>query len=170
MESKLKDVLVYALLRCKDNKLITKKRLEVLIYLADWKNAYDTGKQITDIKWKLSNKIIESGKIFEILENEKNIFMFYKNNYNNICPALINEAYVIKNLSIRELENIEFAVEETKDLSFSAFAKKAYSTYPITLANSKKEIELDLTEAAKTYRKYLEEKYRKEKDNLVPTV
>lgn len=79
MSNKLKDIIIYFCKHYPYPQELTIRKMERLIYLADWKSVLKCGKQITDIQWKRGHYAIEGDKYqklitkirLKMLENNK---------------------------------------------------------------------------------------------------
>lgn len=151
------DIILYILKFYPHKDELSNARLTKMIYLADWRSAYDYGKQITNIEWYFDNygpfvhdveKTIEehSDKIATVLT--RNIFGKKK-----ILYKLIDA-----NTNITLPQNVDQIVSTiidlTKGLYWDQFINFVYSTYPIV--TSERYTYLNLVGKAKSYKKQLE--------------
>lgn len=151
------DIILYILKFYPHKDELSNARLTKMIYLADWRSAYDYGKQITNIEWYFDNygpfvhdveKTIEehSDKIATVLT--RNIFGKKK-----ILYKLI-DANTNINLPKNVDQVVSTIIDLTKDLYWDQFINFVYSTYPIV--TSERYTYLNLVGKAESYKKQLE--------------
>jgi len=147
----VKDVLAYMLNRYRGET--SNARVTKMVYLTDWRHSLLYGRQVTDIEWYFDNygpfvwTVIEAARenpdLFEI-EATQTVFGNSKN-----VLRLRNKQYKPQ-LGDSERAAVDFVVDATKDLTFDAFIKLVYSTYPIM--KSDRYESLDLPALAREYK------------------
>jgi len=155
----LKDVMAYLIKHYPGNMQheLSNARLTKMVYLADWHQAINFGRQITDIKWYFDNY----GPFVHDIEREasKNNDVFCVDLGSNMYGqpkkmiTLRNDGCEI-NLSEEERRSLDHIISVSKKLYWDDFIKVVYSTHPI--ASSERYSVLDLLEKAQEYKKLKE--------------
>ena len=152
MSEKLKDVMAYLIKGHPDwSNGLTDTRLNNLVYLADWHQAVEYGRQITNIKWYFSkhadsglyvydikDTATDHGVLFAIEEGESRYFSLKDKSFQ---PQLSDEAR----------KTLDLVIEEVKGLSPDDFRKHVNETYPVQ-SSFKPQQPVDLVEKAKEYK------------------
>lgn len=131
--------LIVKILDFYDNKKeISLHKLVFIIYLCDWKNSIEYGKQITEIKWKhfqgdFADTIAKSFKIGEVSNNK---FSFENTDENIFTNEELTSIKMISDLSLK--------------LSTEEFVKLVFSTFPMMI--KEKDSVLDLPDLASQYK------------------
>lgn len=154
MTNNLKDVIFHLLKHYPNKEDSSNARITKMVYLSDWHQAINYGRQITDIKWyfdtlgpyvnDVKNEVINHSNLFEI----KHISTSFGQNKKLL--SIKDKAYE-PNLLKNQIDSIEHVIKVTKQLNWSGFIKLVYSTYPIF--TSEKYSFLDLIQKAKEYSK-----------------
>jgi len=148
----LKDVLAYLVKNYPIRSELSNARLTKMVYLADWHQAINRGRQITDINWYFDNfgpfvKDVEETAIANpdlfLVETAHNMYGQPKKQFD-----LIDENYVPQ-VSEHERASLDHIINVTRPLYWREFIKLVYSTHPI--ASSQRYSYLDLAEKAKEY-------------------
>ncbi len=159
---KLIDIILYILKNYPHKNELSNARLTKMIYLIDWRSAFDNGKQITNIKWYFDNygpfvhdveeEIVNHPELIHIVET-KNIFGKRKKLYRLVDDNV--------KLSIpTDIENIiNTTISVTKGFYWQQFINFIYSTYPIV--TSERYTYLNLIEKAKAYKKQIQDETEK---------
>ncbi len=159
---KLIDIILYILKNYPHKNELSNARLTKMIYLIDWRSAFDNGKQITNIKWYFDNygpfvhdveeEIVNHPELIHIVET-KNIFGKRKKLYRLVDDNI--------KLSIpTDIENIiNTTISVTKGFYWQQFINFIYSTYPIV--TSERYTYLNLIEKAKAYKKQIQDETEK---------
>ncbi|HAU0969463.1 TPA: DUF4065 domain-containing protein [Legionella pneumophila] len=150
--TKLKDVIAYILKNYPMKEELSNARVTKIIFLADWHQAINHGKQISNIKWvfdnygpfvwDIHNEAIKNKDLFDIQEKVN----MYGQKKNVIC--LKNSSYDPE-ISNMEKESIDHVLNVTKKLYWDDFIKLVYSTYPVM--SSERYSTLDLISKAQEY-------------------
>ena len=151
------DIISYILKNYPYKGELSNARLTKMIYLIDWRSAFDYGEQVTSINWYFDNygpfvhdiedvishnpDIIEQITTRTIYGSKKNLFI------------LRNEKMQINLLPENVTSTIDLIIEKTKGLYWQQFINFVYSTYPII--TSERYTHLNLVEKAENYRKEL---------------
>lgn len=155
-DGKLHDVIAYFCANYPFPDELSKARLTKMVYLADWRMAIDSGRQITDIEWVFNHygpyvRVIErvavSSPDFEV-ESGTNVFGAPKE------TIRVREGVNWPSLIAEEQEALDFVIEATEQLTFADFLSLVYSTYPVK--TSAKYEHLDLPSLASQYMDSLE--------------
>ena len=83
---KLIDIILYILKNYPHKNELSNARLTKMIYLIDWRSAFDNGKQITNIKWYFDNYGSFVHDVEEEIVNHQELIQkkgFYYNLYNS---------------------------------------------------------------------------------------
>ncbi len=159
---KLIDIILYILKNYPHKNELSNARLTKMIYLIDWRSAFDNGKQITNIKWYFDNygpfvhdveeEIVNHPELIHIVET-KNIFGKRKKLYRLVDDNV--------KLSIpTDIEKIiNTTISVTKGFYWQQFINFIYSTYPIV--TSERYTYLNLIEKAKAYKKQIQDETEK---------
>ncbi len=157
----LKDIIAYVCKTYPSNLQdeLSNARVTKMIYLADWRQAIEHGRQISDIDWFFDNygpyvddvrkEVAENNSIFD-LQHVQNMYGQPKNliklKDKNYAPSLSDD----------QKKSIDHVIEMTKKMYWDTFIKLVYSTYPIT--SSERYSHLNLLEKASEYKAQKEEK------------
>lgn len=151
------NIVAYILKNYPNKKDLSKARVTKMVYLVDWRAAFDLGSQATDIQWYFDNcgpfvytinDMVEEMSIFEKIRTNN----FYGND--KTIYKLVDQDYII-NLSDELIKIIDTVIEKTKNMSWTSFINFIYSTYPIVTSN--RYTHLNLVEKAQQYKIELEE-------------
>lgn len=149
---KLKEIIAYILKQYPLNNELSNARVTKLIYLADWHQAIQHGRQISSIHWyfdnygpyvlDVQNKVSECSDLFSqkntvnMFGSPKTVFILQKPEYE---PTLEDQ----------EKASINHVITQTSKLNWGDFINLVYSTYPII--SSERYSHLDLVEKAEEY-------------------
>ncbi len=150
----LKDILYYTIANYPELSHLSKARVTKLVYLADWKHSIDQGRQISSIHWFFDNYGPFVDDVYETIKKHQDLFKIDQTStrFGNpkVAFSLRGENYDPQ-LPDTAKKAIEHVIANTNRLSFEAFIKLVYSTYPIV--SSDKYSMLDLPSQAREYRK-----------------
>lgn len=156
---KLIDIIYYILKKYPHKNELSNARLTKMIYLLDWRSAFDYGEQITSINWYFDNygpfvhdieeAINDNPEKIKKIET-KTIYGTPKNMF-----ILKDENIKLDNLSKNTTSTIDIIIERTKKMYWKDFINFVYSTYPIV--TSERYTFLNLVQKAKEYHKELAE-------------
>lgn len=149
--SKLADVMAYLMER--QDGAQSNARLTKMVYLADWHQAINHGKQITPIKWYFDNygpfvwdvykESAAHPDLFAVKE-EENVFGQVKKFIRlKSKPSRLD-------LTADEKKSLDHVIDNTSHLSWDYFIRLVYSTYPIV--SSDRYSQLDLLKKAAEYK------------------
>lgn len=152
----IKDALAYVLKHYPNNMRheLSNARVTKMLYLADWHQAINHGKQITDISWFFDNYGPYVNDVKSTAESNPDVFSVTSTNnmygQPKIMISLTENNY---EAIIPEIERASFdhVIHETQKMYWDSFIKLVYSTYPIT--SSDRYSTLDLVEKAAEYKK-----------------
>lgn len=155
----LVDIISYILKYYPHKKELSNARLTKMIYLIDWRSAFDCGKTVTDIHWYFDNYGPFVHDIEETINDNLNIIQPI---YTNTIYGTKKKLFILKNDNIH-LENIpqnvqnmiDIIIEKTKGLYWQQFINFVYSTYPIV--TSERYTYLNLVQKAIQYKQELSE-------------
>ena len=150
------DIILYILKYYPHKEELSNARLTKMVYLADWRSAFDNGVQITNINWYFDNYGPFVHDIEDTIENNSNLIqkvitrnMFGKK---KILYKFVNEKQTIELPSNVE-DVINATIEATKGLYWQQFINFIYSTYPIV--TSERYTHLNLVKKAEAYKKQI---------------
>lgn len=142
MKNKIHDIISKILTFYKSEKEISLQKIVFLIYLCDWKNSIEHGRQMTDIEWKYLDSEFSKKIIAAFNEVRTREGFEFKSNY--------------ANLSETELQVIDFIGTLSLKLNTEDFIKLVFSTYPMIRKEKYKSLNLpDLAEDYKSNYAYL---------------
>ena len=151
--AKLADVMTYFCLKYPHKDELSKARLTKMIYLADWRMALDSSRQITNLTWTFNHygpyleairdAALNNPALFD-LKSEVNMYGSPKE------TIVLHPGVAVPNLTDNERKSLDHVIESTKSLNWNQFIKFVYSTYPIV--TQPRYVPLDLVELASTYR------------------
>lgn len=153
------DIISYILKYYPHKNELSNARLTKMIYLIDWRSAFDCGKTVTTINWYFDNYGPFVHDIEETINGNLNIIQPI---YTNTIYGTKKKLFMLKNDNIC-LENIpqnvkniiDIIIEKTKGLYWQQFINFVYSTYPI--ATSERYTYLNLVQKAIQYKQELSE-------------
>lgn len=150
--AELHDVMAYIIQNYPTKHELSNARLTKMVYLADWKQAISTGRQISPIHWYFDNfgpfvRDVETTAAFrdDLFATDLGSNMY----------GQPKKSFTMKDLGYRpkldssEQAAIDHIIEVTKRLYWNDFIKLVYSTHPI--ASSERYSYLDLAQKAKEY-------------------
>lgn len=152
----LVNIVAYILKNYPDKNDLSKARVTKMVYLVDWRAAFDLGSQATNIQWYFDNY---GPFVYTVNDMVNDMSIFGKIKTNNLYGSsktlykLVDQSYVI-NLCDDLTKIIDTVIEKTKDMSWTTFINFIYSTYPIVTSN--RYTNLNLIEKAEQYKKELE--------------
>ena len=151
------DIISYILKKYPHKNELSNARLTKMVYLIDWRSAFDYGEQITNINWYFDNYGPFVHDIEEAIDSnpdrikkletrtmygtKKTMFILKDDNVN------------LDNLSENITSTIDIIIERTKKLYWKDFINFVYSTYPIV--TSERYTFLNLVQKAEEYHKEL---------------
>ena len=154
MSNDLKDVIIYLIKHYPDSmkEELSNARLTKMVYLSDWHQAINYGRQITNIEWYFDNygpfvhdikdTAVRHHDIFSI-EDSQNMFGAPKRVYSLI------DATFQANVDDEAKESLDHIIEVTQNLYWTDFIKLVYATHPVL--SSERYSSLDLVKKAEEY-------------------
>lgn len=150
--TKLKDIIAYVIANYPAKDELSNARVTKMVFLADWHQAINYKKQISEIEWVFDNYGPFVWDIHNEAKNNSDIFSIKEtiNIYGQRKTVfqIKDETYEPK-LSEEERQSIDHVINNTKQLNWNAFIKLVYSTYPIM--SSERYSKLDLIQKADEY-------------------
>lgn len=131
---------------------LSKARLTKMVYLADWKLAITEGRQMSSIPWKFNHygpyvddviNLARSDARFGVISDET-IFGTPKD------VISLRSDFQPTTLSDEDIAALQHVIDKTSKLTWDAFIRLVYSTYPVLV--SERHSELDLVDLARRYR------------------
>lgn len=151
----LKDILSYILNNYPQHMRdeLSNARITKMIYLADWHQAINHGKQLTNIRWYFDNYGPYVDDIRSAAESAPELFKVINTNnmygQPKIMISSIDDEYVPQ-LSSNAIKSLDHVIQETQKMYWAGFIKLVYSTYPIV--TSDRYSYLDLVSKAAEYK------------------
>ncbi|MGA4634548.1 Panacea domain-containing protein [Pseudomonas solani] len=132
---------------------LSKARLTKLVYLADWTSSLADRSQLTNIRWLFNHygpyvedvmDAVRSSPYFRV-HNTQNNFGSDKQ-----TVSFYGDPSDIE-LSPRDMQILDYVINQTKTMYFKDFIDYVYSTYPVT--SNERYSQLDLVQLADQYRR-----------------
>ena len=153
------DIISYILKYYPVKSELSNARLTKMIYLVDWRSAFDYGEQITDINWYFDNYGPFVHDVEDTINNNtdliKRVDTYNMYGTKKTMFVLKNENICFDNISENIKSTIDLIIEVTKGLYWQEFINFVYSTYPIV--TSERYTYLNLVQKAIEYRQELSE-------------
>lgn len=150
----LKDVIAYIIKSYPNENELSNARITKIVYLADWHQAINHQKQITNINWYFDSWGPFVWDIKNEVENNPDLFESEDtgNSTSNrkIMISLKNKDF-IPNVDDDAKQSINHIIDVTHKLNWDQFIRLIYSTHPI--ASSSRYTQLDLLKKAEEYAK-----------------
>lgn len=151
----LQDVMAYIIKNYPDSigHELSNARLTKMVYLADWHQALNEGRQITNINWYFDNFGPFVRDIEETAGQNEHLFSvdLGSNMYGQVKKTFaLRDARYEPRLTAAERRSLDHIIDVTRKLYWAPFIKLVYSTHPI--ASSQRYSYLDLVEKAREYR------------------
>lgn len=130
----LKELIEYIISNYPQPTELSKPRLVKLIYLIDWKNSIDYGKQVTNIKWYFNHYGPYVEDVINLMKNDTETFevISYENPYSGgITDKFKLKKSVRPNLDSNTLKSADFIIKNTFRMNWSQFISLVYSSYPV---------------------------------------
>lgn len=146
----LKDAMAYVCSKYPGSDL-SKAKLAKILYLADWKSAIEGRPQITPVVWKFNHygpyvtDVIDTAR-----ENDEFSLSTEWTLFGNRKTIVKYHGAEPNSLTDNERATIDEIVKRVAHLSFEAFLKLVYSTYPVVVSD--RGSTLDLGRLAAEYR------------------
>ncbi len=151
------DIISYILKNYPHKTELSNARLTKMIYLIDWRSAFDYGEQITNINWYFDNYGPFVHDVEDVINNNsgliKRVDTYTIYGTKKTMFLLKNEDIDFDNLSENVTSTIDIIIEKTKRLYWKDFIDFVYSTYPIV--TSERYTFLNLIKKAEEYKKEL---------------
>lgn len=152
----LHDVMVYLARRYPYADDLSNARLTKMIYLADWRAAIRTGRQITAIEWPFNHYgPYVHDVIAEARGNDDFEIVTSETMYGSPKQVVrLKRPDQDVHLEPWEEEALNHVISTTKDLTWAKFIELVYSTYPVV--SQDRYTTLDLVRLAEDYRELKE--------------
>lgn len=153
------DIISYILKYYPHKNELSNARLTKMIYLIDWRSAFDYGETITNINWYFDNYGPFVHDIEDTINDNLDIIQpIYTNTIYGTKKKLFvlkNDNICIDNVSENVQKIIDTIIEKTKGMYWQQFINFVYSTYPII--TSERYTYLNLLQKAVQYKEELSE-------------
>lgn len=147
----LRDAMAYVCSRYAGSDL-SKAKLAKILYLADWKTALSGRPQITPIEWKFNHYGPYVTDVVDTARDDQDFSLV------DDWTAFGNKRTIVKydsdapiNITDDERGTLDEIVRRVSPLSFDAFLKLVYSTYPVVVSD--RGSVLDLSRLAAEYQR-----------------
>lgn len=150
----LKDIMTYLIGHYPErlSHELSNARLTKMVYLGDWHQAINYGRQISDIRWYFDNYGPFVSDIEETASANPATFLITDdlNQYGQPKKLFkLKKPEFKSSLSAQERSSLDHIIAVTQKLYWNDFIKLVYSTYPV--ASSERYSFLDLIKKAKEY-------------------
>lgn len=147
----LHDLMLYFCKHYPHKDELSKARLTKMVYLADWRSAITSRRQLTDLTWTFNHY---GPYLDDVVQEAQRSGDFKVRTTTNLYGSLKEVIEASPNaaepaLSGEERAILDHVIAETNRLYFNDFIKLVYSTYPIV--TQPRYQELDLVELAGEY-------------------
>lgn len=132
---------------------LSNARVTKMLYLADWHQAINHGRQITDIDWYFDNYGPYVNDVRAEAEADSSLFTARCTNNMYGQPKLmlgLNDRSYTPNISNDVKTSLDHVLAQTQKMYWDSFIKLVYSTYPVT--SSDRYSYLNLVEKAAEYK------------------
>lgn len=156
METIIKQVLKYILLKYPYKGELSASRLTKMVYLTDWKFAIEFERQFTNKIWHFNHYGPYIDDFVNLAKDDEDIVVTNTTNFYGGHKQLFelrsdfNDSI---NLSSELKEVVDFVIKATQDKNYEEFIKLVYSTYPVI--SSSKYSNLDLVAKAREYKAHI---------------
>lgn len=155
MEKVILDAIKYILSEYPYKDELSASRLTKMLYLADWRSALESDKQLTDTVWHFNHYGPYVDDFVEVAKRDEDIDVTcMKTVYGGNKQLFSLSSKFSGNISLSpEFKNvIDFVINATKEKNYEDFIKLVYSTYPVISSN--KYNNLNLVDKAREYKLY----------------
>lgn len=151
----LKEALAYILKNYPQHMMheLSNARVTKMLYLADWHQAINNGRQITSINWYFDNYGPYVNDVKAEAEASPSLFNAIWTNNMYGQPKLmlgLNDRSYLPNVPPAVKASLDHVLEQTQKMYWDSFIKLVYSTYPVT--SSDRYSHLDLISKAAEYK------------------
>ncbi|BCV29041.1 Panacea domain-containing protein [Shewanella algae] len=143
--AKIRDVTAYICAKYPHKDELSKARVTKLVYLADWKSAQLTSKQLTKIEWYFHNYGPYVDAVVDAAHKDSRFHIIKTSTMYGDSKTLFtikDGAEFKKGLSDDERRIIDSVINETKNLYWDSFIRHIYDTYPIRVTDRHKNLNL----------------------------
>jgi uncharacterized protein YwgA len=151
--AKLKDVIGYLCENYPYKDELSKARLTKMVYLADWKACVDDSRPMTDIMWRFNHYGPYVEDVVDAARSSNRFKVISENNMygeRKETVKLVNPSEWLS-LDREDKAVLDHVIKTTQNLTWNAFIKLVYSTYPVMV--SERHTTLDLEKLARQYKK-----------------
>ena len=147
----LTDIIAYLCKNYPHKQELSKARLTKMVYLADWRNALQHEKQLTDIKWIFNHYGPYVDDVINAVNEDKHLSVENRQNMFGGDKGIIKlDADYEPRLTEDEAKILDSVIESTKNKYWNDFIQFVYSTYPVRASD--RYDSFDLPKLAKEYR------------------
>lgn len=159
--AKLENIVGYLIAHYPNHDDLSNARLTKMVYLADWKHAITMGRPISEIPWYFNNFGPFVSDVKRVAEQYPSVFTLRESatmfgNPKTIIglkPGGYDLAALDTSFAISERDAMDHVIQTTAPLTYDAFIRLVYSTYPIL--KSERYSYLNLPELALEYQEFL---------------
>jgi uncharacterized protein YwgA len=147
----LRDVMAYVCAKYPGSDL-SKAKLAKILYLADWKSALEGRPQITPIIWKFNHYGPYVTDVVDVARQDHDFVLSADwTQFGNRRTIVQYKGSGAPELEKSDQDILDEIIRRVSNLSFDAFLKLVYSTYPVVVSD--RGSTLDLTKLAAEYQR-----------------
>ncbi|MDD3419016.1 MAG: Panacea domain-containing protein [Candidatus Gastranaerophilales bacterium] len=158
MEHNLRDIILYICKKYPHKNELSNARLTKLVYLSDWKNVLNNGRQLSGIDWIFNHYGPFVDDVLQEAQFNDDLFTvsYEKTIYGNLKQVINIRKNIETEIDEDDLLDanargiINAVIEKTSPKSWNQFIQMVYSTYPVL--TSEKGTHLNLIELRKKYK------------------
>lgn len=150
---KLRAALVYMCQHYPHARELSKARLTKMIYLADWRSAILTGRQLSGITWRFNHYGPYVDDVVDLARQDRAFAVLNAENAFGSPMELVTltDKDAQPDLSVQERAILQHVIDQTSGLYWNAFISLVYGTYPVK--TKPRYSDLDLVALAEEYRR-----------------
>jgi len=153
MKNIISVVIKYLLKEYPHKAELSASRLTKMIYLMDWKNAIESGSQITNAQWHFDHYGPYVDDFIKIAKEDADIVVENTSNYYGGKKQLFKLSDTFSGaleITPEQKKVADFVIDATKQKNYENFIQLVYSTYPVI--SSERYSDLDLVSMANKYK------------------
>jgi len=147
----LREIMGYFAKHYPHRQELSKARLTKMIYLADWKSALESGHQMSDISWRFNHygPYVDDVHQLALIDPAFDVKADYTMFGNRKERIELVDPNFTPSVTADEARILDHVIEETRSLTWEAFIKLVYSTFPVVTGT--RGGKLDLIKSAGAY-------------------
>lgn len=130
----INDILVYLFKNYPNPGELSKARVVKMLYLADWKNCLEYGRQITPIQWYFNHYGPYVDDIVNLIRTDVRFEIEWVSNVFGSPKEIIRlkpNVELLVNIPSENIKTLDFVIKLSSPLYWSDFIDLIYSTYPV---------------------------------------